>query len=558
MDPSNRRDRRAAAVQARRRDVAGPARPPSLAAARALERRRQLRDAFDAYLQLIAATPTDADAQSAFGHFLVANTPARPHPDVEAALRAALDGAWVRPDLLAQPVARYLDAKWPGAVAAPLASEPALLAHPVIAGLLRDPLLLSLLRATPAATPSLDIFLARARHAALASAASNGPIDALLPLLAALGERAMSSGFALTLPALASDQPCRDAEPVQLATLRATASTPAAVALLAAFEPLDARTAAIAEAAGLAGLVAAQVAQPRVLALIARELTPATPFEAETRLVTDQYETHPYPQWVREPAGTRVPVPAEVQTHLKRTRRFPPRDVLVAGCGTGQHALTAADRWPGAQLLAIDGSRASLAYAILKTRERRLDRIRFALADLLRVDALETQFDVIEAVGVLHHLADPAQGLGALARTLKPGGAMLIGLYARAARQSLTAARALAGPTHPRSDFELRAYRAQALAGGVAPEILYSPDFYSLGGVRDLIFHEREHSFDLAQVAALVTGAGLRLLTIDTPAAARGLATVPRPTDVAGWQALEAAQPLLFGNMYEVWAGAAG
>src|SRR5256886_12917699 len=46
-----------------------------------------------------------------------------------------------------------------------------------------------------------------------------------------------------------------------------------------------------------------------------------------------------------------------------------PARILVAGCGTGQNAIAAAKRFSDASVLAIDFSRASLAYAMRKTRE---------------------------------------------------------------------------------------------------------------------------------------------------------------------------------------------
>jgi SAM-dependent methyltransferase len=38
-------------------------------------------------------------------------------------------------------------------------------------------------------------------------------------------------------------------------------------------------------------------------------------------------------------------------------------DILIAGCGTGQHAIETAQRFAGANVLAIDLSLGSLAYA---------------------------------------------------------------------------------------------------------------------------------------------------------------------------------------------------
>ena len=55
---------------------------------------------------------------------------------------------------------------------------------------------------------------------------------------------------------------------------------------------------------------------------------------------------------------------------------------------------------------------------------------------------LERRFDVIECVGVLHHMEDPVAGWRVLRRLLEPGGYMKIGLYSERARRHIVAARA--------------------------------------------------------------------------------------------------------------------
>jgi 2-polyprenyl-3-methyl-5-hydroxy-6-metoxy-1,4-benzoquinol methylase len=61
---------------------------------------------------------------------------------------------------------------------------------------------------------------------------------------------------------------------------------------------------------------------------------------------------------------------------------------------------------------------ASLGYAARKAEEMELANLEFAHADLLQLGALDRQFDIIESVGVLHHLADPQAGFAALAECL--------------------------------------------------------------------------------------------------------------------------------------------
>lgn len=522
-----------------RRAVTRPLSPGDRA--QALLAAGRLGEAFDAFCAAAAAMPPDLAARAAFGAFLIANVPGRPHPDIDAVFAAALDQAWLRPEALASAAIRYLENGAGGVISA----EPDL-AVSAVQALLGHPVLLALLRATPVATPELEIFLARVRHAALVAAAGVAP----LPFLIALGERAVASGFALTLPA--RDTARRAVEADELPGLRARASSGdvAAVALLGCYESLRDLPERVWRDPALGALHAAHVVAPAHAASIAAGLTPITPIDSSSTPVAAQYEADPYPMWVREPVGLTVALPLAVAGRADRARV---RRVLVAGCGTGQHALVAADRWPRASLLAIDLSRASLAHAIAKTEALGIRRIRFALADLLAVEALGERFAVIEAVGVLHHLADPTAGMKALAKALAPGGVMLVALYARRARAGLAAARAVADGV-PELAAAIRAWRASALDAPIAPEILHSPDFYSIGGCRDLVFHVREHSYDLLEVGAMAAAAGLSVVALEPPP--RAIADSPAANDLSGWDAREQAEPALFGGMYHVWLAA--
>ena len=72
-------------------------------------------------------------------------------------------------------------------------------------------------------------------------------------------------------------------------------------------------------------------------------------------------------------------------------------DVLIAGCGTGQHAIENAPRFPGARTLAIDLSLTSLAYALRKTRELGVPNLEYAPGRYPQARrASAATFDVIE------------------------------------------------------------------------------------------------------------------------------------------------------------------
>ena len=77
----------------------------------------------------------------------------------------------------------------------------------------------------------------------------------------------------------------------------------------------------------------------------------------------------PYPRWVKAASVGR---PAAIDWYLRGQLPTAPirpyqtstaLDVLIAGCGTGQHAIETAQRFAGARVLAIDLSRTSLGYA---------------------------------------------------------------------------------------------------------------------------------------------------------------------------------------------------
>ena len=64
-----------------------------------------------------------------------------------------------------------------------------------------------------------------------------------------------------------------------------------------------------------------------------------------------------------------------------------------------------------------------------------LTNLEYLQADILKLDHLEQEFDIIESVGVLHHMDEPMAGWRVLVDLLKPGGLMKIGLYSELARQ---------------------------------------------------------------------------------------------------------------------------
>jgi hypothetical protein len=114
------------------------------------------------------------------------------------------------------------------------------------------------------------------------------------------------------------------------------------------------------ELAGIASVVARQVTEPAEEAALAAALPCLAPVEDSVSLeVRAQYEENPYPRWCK--AGLPPPLPfARAVRELFPGMRFDaaievasPR-ILVAGCGTGKHAVLTACRYAGARVTAVD------------------------------------------------------------------------------------------------------------------------------------------------------------------------------------------------------------
>lgn len=306
-----------------------------------------------------------------------------------------------------------------------------------------------------------------------------------------------------------------------------------------------------------------QVADPVQEQSIQATLPTLTPIrDGVSEAVRSQYERHPYPRWVALPRAR--PIPAEQYLHaqfpLARPTPLPHApEVLVAGCGTGLHALNAAQRFPDGRILAIDLSRASLAYAARRTREAGVQAITYAQADLLELGRLDRTYDVIESVGVLHHLADPFEGARALAGLLRPGGVMKLGLYSATARAGLSAARALARSYGPGRLRELRGAILDAPEGDPLRFALGRGDFYAASSCMDLLLHAQECELGIADIERMLAESGLRLLGFTVPPAVAATYRAqfpqdPAMTDLANWRALEQSAPLTFLGMYQFWA----
>lgn len=480
--------------------------------------------------------------------FLLAHRPAARHPDIDRVWCLALDEVWARPAELALPLADYLalNPVVAAALSAPEPSPPALLEV-----LEADALLHRLLALSPLPQPGWETLLAAIAGQLLAAAAL--ACQRYPRLLSALALWAQQSGR-LALPA--GDTELRAAAHAPLIAAAARGRPPAEPLLAWAFlaaAPEPAEWAAVLPSLPDGVLVRRLLAEPLEEARLVRQWPAGLTADAG---LAAQYEDDPYPRWRAEPRRP-WPPPAAIARRLAAQPR-----VLIAGCGSGQQVLRAADRYPGARLHALDFSRSSLAYAQRACVAAGLDNVEWRYADLLSLAGSGERYALVECIGVLHHLPDPSAGLTALASVLAPGGLLCAAVYSARARAEVRRLRALWPASVFDGDGELlwqcRAAYLRGDYGAPDPAIVGSIDFYSRAGCRDLLFNRRERHYRLPEFLAEAEAAGFEWLQLEAPSAvaaqaARRLGRLAEHLDAAQWDTYEAEAPRSFGGMYQVW-----
>jgi tetratricopeptide (TPR) repeat protein/2-polyprenyl-3-methyl-5-hydroxy-6-metoxy-1,4-benzoquinol methylase len=290
-----------------------------------------------------------------------------------------------------------------------------------------------------------------------------------------------------------------------------------------------------------------------------------------SRSVQEQYEENPYPRWVKtglveksQSIGS-VLRAAPLYFDLGDYESPSNPEILIAGCGTGQHSLGTASRFKDARVLAIDLSLSSLSYAARKTDELGVTNIEYAQADIMELGTLDRQFDLIESAGVLHHLGDPMAGWKVLVDLLKPGGLMKIGLYSETARQHIVAGRSMiAEMGYTSSAEDIRQCRQDFITMAddenvAMTKICYGQDFFGLSTCRDLLFHVQEHRFTIPQISEALDVFNLKFLGFvmkDQSAIKRFKEIYPTKSDLTSltlWHTFEQQYPETFVGMYQFW-----
>lgn len=448
---------------------------------------------------------------------------------------------------------------------------------------LQSKMLVALIESAVNTSPELERILQALRRLLIRSI-SNGRLRGLDyesggGLLGALAQQCFLNEYVFI--ETAEETECLETLVVQLSesARKSTPVDPAALSIVAAYRPLYALPnvelirgcCAISENHYAFKVVRQQILDLDRQRALASNIESITPVKDDTSVaVRRMYEENPYPRWtrldhhaptsVREYIREKVPLDkwSESAGHPSSTR------VLVVGAGTGKQALSAAMRFLDSQVIALDLSKASLAYGAKIASELGITNIKFVQGDLLELPSDYGEFDVVECVGVMHHLSQPDVGWDRILETLRPGGYARIGLYSRRARRLLDGAREFAASNGWQGNTsDIRQFRQAILARPLADPLSFlrsAADFYCVSECRDLIFHVMEHSYDLVEVSELLQRQGLRFLGFEHPnekvfdVYRTRYPDDPNALNLSNWDRLEEQYPDIFATMYQFWA----
>ena len=285
-------------------------------------------------------------------------------------------------------------------------------------------------------------------------------------------------------------------------------------------------------------------------------------------LVKSQYEENPYPVWestyLHESSYSIYDyfVKNNLKTDKINMLNGENNDILIAGSGTGQHAIQSSSRFKNSNVLAIDLSCKSTAYAIRKANELGVNNIEFMIADILDLNKLNKTFTIIESCGVLHHLENPLEGWSELVKKLKPNGLMKIALYSKFGRRDVKQARDIIKKNKlSLNKNNMLIFRQEILENEKLnlKKLTSFSDFYSMNEYRDLIFHFKEHQFDLIEINEMINYLGLNFIGFelkDNNVKKSFEERFPHPDDYYSlklWDEYERENPDTFRNMYDFW-----
>ena len=287
--------------------------------------------------------------------------------------------------------------------------------------------------------------------------------------------------------------------------------------------------------------------------------------------VQSHYEESPYPRWLSHTYNRAVSAPEFFQRACPNVdlNTFSSDDtikILVAGCGTGKVAIEERLMWQNANVVAMDLSKPSLAFARRCSDELGLDSISFVHGDILKLEPDIQVFDYISCIGVLHHMENPIEGWQALSSVCRSGGVMRICVYSALSRESVRHAATIVGSKamafkpetirKARKELIDKAFRADK-PDMILQTLFESDDVYNMSMCRDLLFHNHEKEFNIVDILDTITSLGLTFCGFIDPhdhfmrQYHEFAPDDPMGIDLQSWHAFELLNPGTFKGMYD-------
>jgi SAM-dependent methyltransferase len=161
-------------------------------------------------------------------------------------------------------------------------------------------------------------------------------------------------------------------------------------------------------------------------------------WEAGKKDVTDIikrfYEETPFPDYEEfdSPSNLIDKASKGVFARLLDEQIPPGSDILECGCGTGQLSAFLSIR--NRNVVGTDMCMNSLRLGQAFKARHGLGRVSFIQMNLFRPVFADGTFDLVISNGVLHHTSDPKRAFETIAKLVKPGRFIIIGLYHRDGR----------------------------------------------------------------------------------------------------------------------------
>ena len=294
-----------------------------------------------------------------------------------------------------------------------------------------------------------------------------------------------------------------------------------------------------------------------------------------SKILNDKYDEYPFMKW--KYTNNHLPLnfiynlnneiqPNKVKFQISKKKdngivicnnSFTHPNILIAGCGTGLETISAT-RYKNANILGVDLSINSLAYAKRKTEELKLKNIEYLHMDIFNLKNLNKKFDVIECMGLIHLLTDPIEGIKNLLDVLEPHGFLKLGLFSDISKKYMNITKNLTKEKKLSNSIEeVRNFRKEIIEK--KNDLIKDTNFYSYSHLMGLLFIDHKHSFSLKKIKEMIKELNLEFIGFNfsnlstQKAYSKFFPNDKQNVSLDNWCEFERDHPHSFLNMYQFW-----